>query len=107
LKIIEKGTQIYTDEFNAYSPLKAMGYKHGVVLHGENIFVLGDAYVYPIECFWSLSRNGFRGTFHAVCNKYLQDYSNEFVFRYNHRNDEKSMFLSFLGRLSLEGAQFS
>lgn len=25
---IEKETEVYTDEFNAYNPLSAMGYKH-------------------------------------------------------------------------------
>lgn len=104
---IEKDTQVYTDEFNIYHSLPAMGYKHGVVPHSEKIFVLGNAHTNTIEGFWSLSKNGIRGTFHAVSDKYLQDYLNEIAFRYNHRKDETPMFLSFLDRLSLEGAQFS
>ncbi len=98
---IEKGTQIYTDEFNAYNPLSVMGFKHGIVPHKEKIFVLGDAHTNTIEGFWSLSKNGIRGTYHAVSNKYLQNYLDEYSFRYNHRKDEAPMFLSFLGRLAL------
>jgi transposase-like protein len=93
---IEKGTQIYTDEFNAYNSLRSMGYQHGVVPHKEKIFVWGKAHTNTIEGFWSLSKNGIRGTYHAVSDKYLQHYLDEFSFRYNHRNDVTPMFLSFL-----------
>lgn len=104
---IEKGSNVYTDEFNIYKPLSAMGYEHGIVPHHEKIFVLGNAHVNTIEGFWSLSKNGIRGTFHAVSDKWLQAYLNEYGFRYNHRDDATPLFLSLLGRLSLEGAQFS
>ena len=104
---IEKGTRIFTDEFNVYNALPYMGYKREIVPHGQRVFVLGDAHTNTIEGFWSLSKNGIRGTFHAVSDKWLQAYLNEFAFRYNHRKDETPMFLSFLGRLALEGAQFS
>ena len=63
---VEKGTQIYTDEFNVYNKLPSMGYEHGIVPHKERIFVLGDAHTNTIEGFWSLSKNGIRGTYHAV-----------------------------------------
>lgn len=104
---IEKGSKVYTDEFNVYNPLGYMGYEHDVVPHGQKIFVIGDVHTNTIEGFWSLSKNGIRGTFHAISNKYLQDYLNEYAFRYNHRKDEAPIFLSFLGRLALPGAQFS
>jgi transposase len=98
---IEKGTQIYTDEFKAYNSLHSMGYKHGVVPHKEKIFVLGNAHTNTIEGFWSLSKNGIRGTYHAVSDKYLQNYLDEYSFRYNHRNDTTPMALSFLSRAIL------
>lgn len=104
---IEKGTQIYTDEFNVYNVLPLMGYKHDVIPHGQKVFAIGEVHTNTIEGFWSLSKNGIRGTFHAVSDKWLQAYLNEYAFRYNHRKDEKPMFLSFLARLALEGAQFS
>ncbi len=98
---IEKGTEVYTDEFNAYNPLTRMGYKHGVVPHAEKIFVLGNVHTNTIEGFWSLSKNGIRGTYHAVSEKHLQNYLDEYSFRYNHRKDEAPMFLTFLSRLAL------
>lgn len=104
---IEKGSHVLTDEFNVYNVLPYMGYKHSVVPHGQKVFAVDEVHTNTIEGFWSLSKNGIRGTFHAVSDKWLQDYLNEFAFRYNHRNDEKPMFLSFLGRLALEGVQLS
>jgi len=49
--------------------------------------------------FWSLLKRGINGVYHAVSEKYLQDYINAYAFRWNHRNDEKPMFLSILSRL--------
>ena len=98
---VEEGTQVYTDEFNVYNGLNKMGYKHEVVPHKEKIFVWGNAYTNTIEGFWSLSKNGIRGTYHSVSNKYLQHYIDEYNFRYNHRNDVTPMFLTFLSRTIL------
>ena len=69
---VKEGTQVYTDEFNAYNSLRSMGYQHGIVPHKEKIFVWGKAHTNTIEGFWSLSKNGIRGTYHAVSDKYLQ-----------------------------------
>jgi len=39
------------------------------------------------------------GVHHVVGAKYLQDYINAYAFRWNHRNDDKPMFLQILSRL--------
>lgn len=95
---IEKGTQVYTDEFNAYQKLPAMGYKHDTVPHAEKVYVVGNAHTNTIEGFWSQAKNGIRGVYHAVSAKYLQHYLDEYAFRYNHRDDVTPMFLTFLSR---------
>lgn len=97
---VEKGTQVYTDEFKVYNALPGMGYKHATVPHAEKIYVVGDAHTNTLEGFWSLCKNGIRGVYHAVSAKYLQHYLNEYSFRYNHRNDVIPMFLTFLRRLA-------
>ena len=94
-----QGSQIFTDEFKIYEALPAMGYKHDTVPHAEKIYVLGDAHVNTIEGFWSLTKNGIRGVYHAVSAKYLQKYLDEYSFRYNHRNDVTPMFFSFLSHV--------
>jgi transposase len=95
---VEKGTQIFTDEFHVYNALPAMGYKHGIVPHAEKIYVWGNAHTNTLEGFWSQSKNGIRGVYHAVSSKYLQHYLDEYAFRYNHRDDVTPMFFSFLSR---------
>ena len=52
-----------------------------------------------IEGFWSLLKRGIGGVYHSVSEKYLQSYINEYGFRYNHRKDEKPMFLTVLEKV--------
>lgn len=98
---VEKGTQIFTDEFRIYQALPAMGYKHDSVPHAEKIYVSGNAHTNTIEGFWSQIKGGIRGVYHSVSSKYLQNYLDEYSFRYNHRNDITPMFLSFLSLSAL------
>lgn len=88
-KTVEKGAQIFTDEYPIYDTLPYMGYNHDKVLHSHQICVMGKVHTNAIEGFWSLSKNGIRDVFHSVSPKYLQ------------------VFISFLRKLALQGAQFS
>ncbi len=42
--------------------------------------------------------NGLRGVYHSVSAKNLHGYLNEYVWRYNRRNEPRAMFLSLLLR---------
>ena len=101
---VDKSAQIYTDEFHVYDALPVMGYAHATVPHIEKIYVMGDAHTNTIEGFWSQAKNGIRGVYHAVSAKYLQQYLNEYAFRYNHRDDVTPMFLTFLSRSTVRPA---
>ena len=61
--------------------------------------VQGDAHTNTIEGFWSLVKRGISGVNHAVSEKYLQSYLNEYSFRYNRRDQEQPMFEAFLGQV--------
>ncbi len=87
------------DEFNVYRALPSRGYKHDSVPHAEKIYVIDNAHTNTIEGFWSQAKNGIRGVYHAVSAEYLQYYLDEYAFRYNHRDDIKPMFLTFLSRV--------
>ena len=100
-KAIEKGSQVYTDEYPVYDRLNLMGYKHERVTHSEDIYVVGEAHTNTIEGFWSTAKNGIKGVFHSVSPKYLQGYLDEYAFRYNHRNDVEPMYWVFLNKLTL------
>jgi len=90
---------IYTDEFVIYNRLKGQGYKHKRVHHASKAFVQGNAHTNTIEGFWSVLKRGIDGVYHAVSQKHLQGYINEYSFRYNHRGDEKPMFLTVLEKI--------
>jgi transposase-like protein len=93
-------TTIYTDEAAAYRRLGAKGYQHKRIHHAQRIYVEGDVHTNTIEGFWSLVKRGIGGTHHAVSAKWLQGYLNEYVWRYNHRDDRRAMFWSLLLRAS-------
>lgn len=59
-----------------------------------------DVHTNTLEGFWSLLKNGIRGAHHAVGSGYLQSYVNEYVFRYNHRDDAATMYRVLSGRVS-------
>jgi transposase-like protein len=90
---------IYTDEYSMYDRLEGHGYSHKRVHHNAKIWVLGDAHTNTIEGFWSLLKRGINGVYHAVSQKYLQSYIDEYAFRYNHRKDERPMFLTILAKV--------
>ena len=98
---VKKGAQIYTDEYAIYNPLRYMGYGHERILHSHNIYVMGNVHTNTIDGFWSLVKNGIKGVYHHCSPKYLQNYLDEYTFRYNHRKDTTPMFLTFLRRSAL------
>jgi len=92
-------TNVYTDEFPIYKSLTADGYIHRRIHHASKVYVAGTVHTNTIEGFWSLMKRGINGVYHAVSEKYLQSYLNEYTFRYNHRQDETPMFRTMLCRV--------
>ena len=92
-------SMVYTDEFSMYDRLQKQGYRHKRVNHAAKVWVMGDAHTNTIEGFWSVLKRGINGVYHAVSEKYLQNYIDEYAFRYNHRKDEQPMFLTILGKV--------
>jgi transposase-like protein len=89
---------VYTDEWPAYRSIGREGYEHRTITHADGVYVSGDVHTNTIEGFWSLVKRGISGTHHAVSPKWLQGYLNEYVWRYNHRDDRRAMFALLLLR---------
>ena len=92
-------SMIYTDAFLMYNYLHEQGYHHKRVHRNAKVWVLGDAHTNTIEGFWSVLKRDITGAYHAVSEKYLQNYIDEYAFRYNHRKDERPMFLMILSKV--------
>jgi transposase len=93
-------SMVYTDEYLIYDGLKKQGYNHQRVHHASKVWVTGSAHTNTIEGFWSVLKRGINGVYHAVSQKHLQSYINEYAFRYNHRGDETPMFKTVLYQIS-------
>ncbi len=92
-----KDATIYTDDFPTYDRLGKVGYDHKVVLHSEKVYVTGgDIHTNNVEGFWSQLKRSINGTYHHVTTKHLQEYADEYSFRYSHRKDEQPMFTSMM-----------
>jgi transposase len=91
-KYVLPKTMIYTDDWHAYWKVGKYGYGHERINHSQNIYVSGAVHTNTIEGFFALAKNGIRGVYHSVSRKHLQSYLNEYVFRYNHREDPVPMF---------------
>jgi transposase-like protein len=90
-------SMIFTDEYSLYTRIGQRFAGHKRVNHSANVYVDGDAHTNTIEGFFGLLKTGIRGVYHSVSTKYLQNYIDEYAFRYN-RRDGQSLFF---GRSSI------
>jgi transposase len=90
-------SMIYTDDYHGYKKLGQKGYTHRRINHSARVYVDGDVHTQTIEGFFGLFKNGIRGAYHSVSQKWLQGYVNEYVWRYNRRDSGRAMFLDLLG----------
>jgi transposase-like protein len=80
---------IYTDEYAAYERLGRTGYTHRRIRHSAKVYVEGDTHTQTIDGFFGLFKNAVRGVHHGVSHKWLQGYLNEYVWRWNRREQER------------------
>ena len=74
----------YTDGHKVYKKMHELG-PHQYVIRQKQ-WVNGKVHVSFVENAWSLFKRGLVVIFHHVLTKYLQDYLDEFAFRYSHRH---------------------
>jgi transposase len=90
---------LFTDEYSAYKAIAA-GYKgHRRIKHLAKVYVDGDAHTQTVEGFFGLFKNGVRGVYHAISVEYLQNYLDEYAFRYNRRFSDQPMFWAILAQV--------
>jgi len=87
---------IYTDEYQGYASISKHGYTHRRIRHIAKVYVEGDTHTQTIDGFFALLKNGIKATHHGVSAKWLQGYCNEYAWRWNRRDNGRSMFLDLL-----------
>ncbi len=81
---VAKGTEVFTDSFNSYKPLKELDYKHAAVDHAVS-YAEGKVHTNGLENFWSLLKRSIRGTYVSVDPFHLFRYLDEQAYRFNQR----------------------
>jgi transposase len=94
-------SMIFTDEWALYGGIGREYKGHKRVRHKARIYIEGDAGTQNVESFFALFKNSVRGAHHNVSAKYLQNYVDEYVWRWNNRKDTGTIFWSILDRASL------
>jgi transposase-like protein len=86
---VQPGSEIYTDGWKGYSKTALADYRHE--LHPPETHAL-----HIHRAFGNL-KTWLNGTHHGVDPKYLQNYLDEFVFRFNRRKTPMAAFQTLLG----------
>lgn len=102
LETVLPKTSFVSDGAAVYSSLDKKFFQHIVVNHSAGEYVRGMFHTNNIENFWSILKRGIYGIYHHVSPEHLQQYLNEFTFRYNTRDQREgerfNVFLQQTGR---------
>jgi transposase len=87
---------LYSDEYAGYTKVGREYRGHYRIHHKSAVYVSGNVTTNRIEGFFGLLKPSITGTHRSVSRKWLQGYLNEFVWRYNRRNEPEPMFKALL-----------
>lgn len=96
---VSEGTMIHTDGYPLYRNLPAMGFEHRWTEHGIGQYYTPDSSTQNIENVWSHFKRGIKGIYRHIGPDYVQNYANEYAWRYSHRHDV-SMFWSLINSVT-------
>lgn len=85
-KTVDGESIIVTDKFSGYNVFKNTEHLHLTLDHSKG-YSDGDIYVNNVESFWAILKRGIYGIYHHVSVEYLQNYIDEFCFRFNNRKN--------------------
>lgn len=83
---------IFTDDWQAYKPLRGQFLAHRIINHSAGEYVQGDVYTNTIEGAFGNFKVGARGCYRKISAKWLQSYLDEYAWRYNQRYRHRAMF---------------
>jgi transposase-like protein len=80
----EEESILVTDEYRGYNKLTSIIDKISIE-HQKKVYSYKGVNTNTIESFWAIIKRGLIGQFHHVDAKYLPNYVQEFVFKFNNR----------------------
>jgi transposase len=92
VKMVRRGSIVYTDKFRSYDALMFCGYKHMRIDHRKR-FSNGKVYINGLEGFWSYAKERLI-KHHGVSKQKFPLYLKEMEFRYNNRH--RNIFTSLV-----------
>ncbi|MHB8258889.1 MAG: IS1595 family transposase [Bacteroidia bacterium] len=87
-KVNTDDSVVFTDGFKGYNSFDK-SVEHITIKHSEG-YGKGLKTVNTIEGFWSIIKNGIKGSYRAISKKYLPFYLAEFSYKYNNRHLQKN-----------------
>jgi len=88
---------VFTDDWGGYNAVERTGrYTFHRVQHSQRVYVSGNIHTNTAEGFFGHFKTDVRGTHHSISKRWLGSYLNEWVWKWNHRNDDRAMFRSLL-----------
>jgi len=96
-------SMVFTDEWRSYLGLRKAGYYHRRIHHRQSIYVAGNVHTNTIEGFFGHFKTDVRGTHHSISRCWLHSYLNEWVWKWNHRDDDEAMFRQLLASAAGSG----
>lgn len=102
-KYVSTDAILMTDEHPSYKYLNKYGYvNHFSVNHKGKEYVREHVYhTNSVEGLWGRIKPSIKGVYRKVSSKYLENYMDEYCFRYNHRKEPEVMFDLLLDRTIL------
>ncbi|MEI6853307.1 MAG: IS1595 family transposase [Bacteroidota bacterium] len=85
---------VITDDFKSYKQFDKE-VEHITIKHSEG-YGKGIKTVNTIEGFWSIIKNGIKGSYRSISKKYLPFYLAEFSYKFNNRHLQKNGFETIL-----------
>lgn len=85
---VNKDAMIVTDEFTGYKILDKEPERIHLTIDHSKEYARGNIHTNTIEGFWALFKRGIIGSYHHISVKYMQNYVNEFSFRYSNRKNK-------------------
>jgi len=98
-------TIVITDDFKSYKAFDDE-VAHITIKHSEG-YGKGMKTINTIEGFWSILKNGIKGSYRSVSKKYLPFYLAEYSYKFNNRHLQKDAFLQLLKNAVVEEKHFN